>query len=404
MGTINETNAQYYSGQSVIKSTNAGNSNVFEFGFSPNTGKGGFNTNLVNAYGLPLLIPANTYTRINPASNFRINNLSLGTIIDEDQLYVSNSFTNEITLRTSVAANTVLLCQLDQNAINTNYGGYSFIPLNDVIDNFMIAYVGDDKLILSCKRTDVIFHAKRVLQELSYDVLKVIKSQELTIPPNLSVPIPQDYVNLVSLSWADSSGVMHPIYPLNGLSGNPLELPIQDTKGVPTQDSFEENINADQSIIEQRWAKSTSSEITGDYDAYNSSGVFDYVWWKQAYGQRYGLNPGTSQDNGWYSLNERTGTFSFSSSIANRCIVLEYVSDGLAYDDDMKIPKVVEDAMYASIMYNILSTRRSTNPSMIQLYKREKYAKTRNAKIRLQDLNLETLTQTFRNQSKWIKH
>ncbi len=33
MGTINETNAQYYSGQSIIKSTNAGNSNVFEFGF-----------------------------------------------------------------------------------------------------------------------------------------------------------------------------------------------------------------------------------------------------------------------------------------------------------------------------------------------------------------------------------
>ena len=105
-----------------------------------------------------------------------------------------------------------------------------------------------------------------------------------------------------------------------------------------------------------------------------------------------------------YYQYERTGRFSFSSTLANRCIILEYVSDGLAYDDDMRIPKVVEDAMYASIMYSLLSVRKFSDPGMLQFYKREKYAKTRNAKIRLQDFNLETLTQAFRNQSKWIKH
>ena len=49
-------------------------------------------------------------------------------------------------------------------------------------------------------RTDVIFHAKRGLQEFSYDTLKSIKSQELTIPDSLSLTIPQDYVNYVKLS------------------------------------------------------------------------------------------------------------------------------------------------------------------------------------------------------------
>jgi hypothetical protein len=44
----------------------------------------------------------------------------------------------------------------------------------------------------SVKRTDVIFHAKRAMQEFSYDTLKSIKSQELTIPNNLTVAIPQD--------------------------------------------------------------------------------------------------------------------------------------------------------------------------------------------------------------------
>ena len=401
MGLIKEDNAQYYSGQKIID--NYGGAGVKSFTFS------NYNTELVSAFGEPEIAPSN-WTRIASASNFEIYHGTgaplVFTKINEDQFKVSDSTANTIEMPPASAglSSGVVMCQLKPFAVNANYGGYSWTPLNDIIDNFMFAYVGEDKILQRVKRNDVIFHAKRVLQELSYDVLRVIKSQELTIPPNLSVPIPQDFVNQVALSWADSSGVMHPIYPLNGLSGNPYDLPIQDGKGIPTQDSFSNNIDADQSIIEQRWKKATSNEITGDYDAYNATGVFDYVWWKQAYGQRYGLNPSTSQENGWYSLNERTGRFSFSSSLANRCIVLEYVSDGLAYDDDMRIPKVVEDAMYASIMYNMLSVRRFSDPNMVQLYKREKYAKTRNAKIRLQDFNLETLTQTFRNQSKWIKH
>jgi hypothetical protein len=65
------------------------------------------------------------------------------------------------------------------------------------------------------KRTDVIFHAKRGLQEFSYDVLKSVKSQELTVPPSLSVILPQDYVNYVKVSWIDNQGIKHPIYPTN---------------------------------------------------------------------------------------------------------------------------------------------------------------------------------------------
>ena len=60
-----------------------------------------------------------------------------------------------------------------------------YTKLTDVIDNFLIAYVGAGKLIPSVKRTDVIFHAKRGLQEFSYDTLKSIKSAELTVPASL---------------------------------------------------------------------------------------------------------------------------------------------------------------------------------------------------------------------------
>ena len=31
------------------------------------------------------------------------------------------------------------------------------------------------------------------------------------------------------------------------------------------------------------------NNITGNYDPFNFNGVYDYTWWKQAYGERYGL-------------------------------------------------------------------------------------------------------------------
>ena len=122
-----------------------------------------------------------------------------------------------------------------------NYGSYIYISLDDIINNFIVAYVGAGKLISSAKRTDIMFHAKRGMQEFSYDTLKVIKSQELTIPPSLSIIIPQDYVNYVKCSWVDNAGAKHIIYPTR-VTSNPTELPIQDNTGEPTQDQDGSNL------------------------------------------------------------------------------------------------------------------------------------------------------------------
>ncbi len=139
------------------------------------------------------------------------------------------------------------------NTVEQTYGSYSYIKLDDVVNNFLLAYVGADKLVRDVKRTDVIFHAKRGLQEFSYDTLKSIKSQELTIPHNLSMPLPQDYVNYVNAYWVDKQGVQHIIMPSTTLTSSPYELPLQDAKGVATQDNFEENIESGDSLVEQRW-------------------------------------------------------------------------------------------------------------------------------------------------------
>ena len=112
----------------------------------------------------------------------------------------------------------------------SDYGNYQFVSLADIINQFMLVYVGEDKLISKAKRVDVVFHAQRALAELSFDTLKSFKSQELTLPPSLQVKLPQDYVNYTDIFWVDSAGIKHPIYPTRHTQ-NPVEAPLQDSNG-----------------------------------------------------------------------------------------------------------------------------------------------------------------------------
>ncbi len=388
MGLITENNAQYYSGQQVF----------------PNLAGGTINPTFNCTFGIDVVSAFDSVGgQVNSKSNYTI--YINGIAINESLSYISDPYNNIITLNGTYGPTTSIYVELKQPAIEKNYGSYEYTTLDNVINNFLVAYVGEDKLITKIKRTDVMFHAKRGLQEFSYDTLKSINSQELTIPPSLGVAIPQDYVNYVRCSWIDGSGVQHIIYPVNNLTTSPLDLPIQDASGIPTQDAFSNNIQADQSITEQRWNQNNADEISGAYtDQMYSEGVYDWSWEKIAYGQRYGLDPQTSQSNGWFQINEREGKFTFSSNLVGKLIVLEYISDGLAYDADSKIPKMAEDALYAHINHSILSTKPNVPEYIVLRYKRERSAKLRNAKIRLSNIKLSEFAQVFRGKSKWIKH
>jgi hypothetical protein len=288
------------------------------------------------------------------------------------------------------------------DTVQENYGSYAYTSLNDVINGFIATYVGEHKLIGDVKRTDVIFHAKRGLQEFSYDTLKSTKSQEITIPPSLSVTIPQDYVNYVSLAYIDQLGVRHPIYPANNLTSSPYEVPLQDDAGDYTMDNIGDLLEGT-SITNERWGEANDRLLNGNitFEDYWSYG--NYLTGNPFYGQRYGNDPQNAQRNGWFNMNERDGVIAFSSNLKDRLIILDYISDGLAYDLDSRIPKMAEDALYAHILYSILAGRINQPEYVIQRLKRDRAAKLRNAKIRLSNIKLSEIVQVMRGKSKWIK-
>jgi len=428
-----------------------------------------------------------------------------------------------------------------------DYGNYQFTSLNDIITQFMIGYVGEDKTISKAKRTDVAFYAQRAMQELSFDTFKSIKSQEITVPATLQMILPQDYVNYTKISWSDSSGIKHRLYPTLCNTSNPTN-PYQNTDGdfmlqavgtmtigdytivldaeykniivgmevsspnIPTgsivydtknsgsittiQISTTNGVlvnttytgtetltftNSDGSLIlppessfilenityavgEKKLTQSPNTDVSnikvgmlvsnialdpsttvtdvngavitvsnatsiGVIPSDNTEFTFisanslsdtwsnyksgtpsenqddyqDDTYWPVG-GERYGLDPQHAQVNGSFYIDQQSGKIHFSSNISGKTVVLDYISDGLGEDEEMLVHKFAEEAMYKWIAYGILSTRANTPEYIINRYKKEKFAETRKAKLRLSNIKLEEITQILRGKSKQIKH
>jgi len=495
-------------------------------------------------------------------------------------------------------------------------GGYQFVSLDDIISQFMIVYVGDEKIINNVSRTDVQFHAYRALAELSFDTLRSVKAQQIDVPPSLTMMLPKDYVNYTQISWVDSAGIKHPLYPTNDTS-NPFQITQDDdgsydynidtssqfklnkqngwtrnAKGLtgivvgdnllsPKEDfntiiqrphnfnkvtqvasfvthcykaidvtdfevfTFQANVSTvaastqtidtavqythgisgstvngatgtfntppttvrvglssqppsgfvtttkmggqpitpnllpdyfdigylewsagvengvkisdaiDVSSIQGEvyltiisialWeendaedakaistvlgVESTVSSITlnsalpigklSTPNEFESSTWTNYkantphenqtedyeddTYWPQQ-GERYGLEPTRAQINGSYYIDQRLGKINFSSNIAGKTVILDYISDSLGTDGEMQVHKFAEDAMYKWITYGVLASKLNVPEYIVQRAKKEKFASTRQAKLRLSNLKPKELIQILRGKSKQIKH
>jgi len=455
--------------------------------------------------------------------------------------------------------------QSQQNYYNSdNHGNYQFVSLKDVINQFMVVYVGEEKLIRNANKTDVAFHAQRALAELSFDTFKSFKSQEFVAPSTLQVPLPQDYVNYTKISWVDGSGIKHPLYSTKHTS-NPTQNPSQDLAGdfkFTIEATFTQGTNGVEldglypqlrpgmriisphvpvlfSVINAVGVSGTtmsvkladtflttgfnpfSSNISGTITVevldtrqgslstgtnvlppifYETSGVslsnitldsnagdvvsFDLTsgqvskisvgmsihggkfghidteakvvaingnkvtvshpflsgltstnlffvsidntntWQKyksfsnsqdqrddykdDSYwplnGQRYGLEPELAQANGTFYIDQNSGKIHLSSNVAGKILILDYISDSLGTDEEMKVHKLAEEAMYSCIAHAVLAGRANIPEYQVMRFKKEKFAAVRKAKLRLSSIKLEELTQILRGKSKQIKH
>jgi len=281
------------------------------------------------------------------------------------------------------------------NSWDEDYGNYQFVSIKDIINNFIISYTGEDKIIPKIKRTDVAFHAQRGIQEFSFDILPSVLSQEIEVGPNLNFVLPKDYVNYVKLTWTDSNGIERVIYPAMKTS-NPFPILQDDNYEYLFDEQDREIVSAQSSETQKKFQRSTPNQNldlpTREIVAINH------------YGQRYGLSPEQAQTNGVFYIDQLQGIIFFDSSFVGRIVTLKYISDGVQKDEDMSVHKFAEDALYKYMAYAILSTRTNVPEYLVSRFKKERGAAKRTAKLRLSNIKIEEITQVMRNKSKIIKH
>jgi len=283
-----------------------------------------------------------------------------------------------------------------EKAGSERFGEYQYISLDDIVNNFIIAYVGEGKIISKVKKTDVIFHAKRGLAEFSYDTLRSEKAQEIDVPSNLVVKLPHDYVSYVRLSYSDTDGIERMLYPMRYTSNPTALLQDSDDKYLFNEDGDALTAQPSTTWDKFKSGNSSSTENTNNDDSAD-------VEWRYDEGRRFGIEPENAQDNGAFYIDQLLGKIHFSSGLSGKTLIIKYISDNLGSDAEMRIHKFAEEALYKHIAYAVASTRVGIPAGLIDLMKKERFSTLRNAKIRLSNLKSEELAQVMRNKSKWIK-
>ena len=285
-------------------------------------------------------------------------------------------------------------------------GYYSRTSLEDIINNFMVAYIGEEKALTKVPRYEIDFWAQRGMQEFSYDILHSEKSVEIELGSTLQFPLPQDYVNYVKISQVGEDGRKNILLPSRKL-GNPTAiLQDGDYDFIYDNDGNVEAASKSTAITRFQDPNNPANRAQSSQDYYDNNFNNDN---ETQFNKRFGSNPEDMSGAGTFFIDKTAGVIFFDSTFsgkADNLIVLDYISDGISDNGDLSkvyVPKLAEDALYAYMLYN-LSKLRPSSAQLAPLYKKEASSKMRNAKIRLSNYKSEEMAQVLRGKAKWIKH
>ena len=289
---------------------------------------------------------------------------------------------------------------------NAHWGSYQYVSLADIVNNFMLMYQGNHELINNIERYQILFHAKRGVQELNYDAMKEIKILQLDITQQLRFVLPQDYVNWVRISQFRNGG-LHPLS--ENIQTNWSSAYLQDNS---SNILFDQNGNVlrpqDSEVDLARILRGNKSIYLNQSSAYNGSEGYccDGNWYfDYAIGARFGLNTETANSNPTFTIDKQSGVINFSNISGAASIVLEYVSDGMknGVDTEVQVNKLFEEYIYAYIKYSILNGRLGVQEYVVNRARKDKSSLLRNAKIRLSNIHPGRLLMNLRGQNKIIK-
>lgn len=301
---------------------------------------------------------------------------------------------------------------------NANWGSYQYVSLSDVVNNFMLIYQGNHEIVNNINRYQVLFYAKRAIQELNYDAFKEIKALELDVCDDLRFVMPPDFVNWVRMSLF-KNGVLYPL--TENIQVNSAQAYLQANDCSILFDAEGNIIQPEHSLLDtERLAGMSKTMYLNEDSIYNGSDGYyiDGTWYFDfSIGGRFGLNTETANVNPTFGIDKANGVINFSSGMAGEKCVLEYISDGMSrlpfdsgtppvenrLDTNVKVHKFFEDFIYADIKYSILNSRFGIQEYVVKRAKKDRRALLMNAKIRISNIHPARLLMNMRGGDKLIK-
>ena len=267
----------------------------------------------------------------------------------------------------------------------SQHGSYQYETLENIINSFL-AFLDDDDYVSNVPRYKMVYHGKKIIQQLYYDVVREVKAVEIELSPTLTVTLPPDFVNYVRISWVDEEGKLHPMAADNR----------QSIANVYLQD-HEYNLlfDSDGCIL-------TGSGVREDNPTLSSSDSSTYSFCDTYQGYTPNVNLSNVFVNGKYILDKQNGLIQFGADAFGKNIVLEYISDGLftgccgGEEEDIRIHKFAEQVVLDYIFYALIKNRRNVPANEKQRARKEFYNTKRLAKRRINSLRFAELLQTFR--------
>lgn len=253
-------------------------------------------------------------------------------------------------------------------------GAYQYVPLSKIIDDILYDATDDDSIFKNIRRTKIIKHAKDALLELNKNTFNEDKGYEITVPENLYVSLPHDFVGLKAIfvvvhDELTNSNRLKKLNRNNNIHTRAAAL--QDYQGEILFDN------------EGRVLKSNNQ------NTYNKP-YKKYEFVKGGDNKQVAIY-------GEYVVDKNKGVIAFNSELYDKDIVIIYRTDGLQYskfgEDEIKVHKDMINVTKALIRFTLIETRQSTTNSLHQRFL-NRY-KTEEHKARLNNLNF-SLTEISR--------
>ncbi|WP_060873836.1 hypothetical protein [Myroides odoratus] len=227
------------------------------------------------------------------------------------------------------------------------HGAYQYVALSKVINDMVTESLDDDSYLKNTPRFRFIQYAKEGIRNLNQEAANDILAFEITVPDNLVVVVPKDYVNWVRISLVTRDPIT------NGF----VLQPLNENRNINTAIGYLQDHKGDL-LFDNNGMILTSDSSNAYVHPHKRYKVSDLG----SCGQGKYLDTSKVSKYGEFVIDDRKGNILFSSDLMDKEVVIEYISDGLQAElneEEITIHKDLKETLENWIYYACIEKRRN---------------------------------------------